>query len=112
MRRIVSFRVVFLTWLLILIVEVFTGRFFMAKLVVVAVRDRAIDCFMNPFVCPSTGMALRSFQDEVNAKDSPMNKHPDDYELYVLGSFDQESGEFVNERKLLMLAKNMVTTKE
>lgn len=90
------------------------GKVRMAKLVVVAVRDRAVDAFMNPFVVPSVGMAMRSFSDECNAKDSPMNKHPADYELHHLGFFDQESGEFLpnNDRKMLAVASNMIVPKK
>lgn len=80
----------------------------MAKLVVVAVRDRAVDAFMNPFVCPSLGMAVRSFHDEVNNAESPMAKHPEDYELHQLGTFDQETGEVVMARRLVMVAKDTV----
>lgn len=84
----------------------------MSKLGVFAIRDRAIDAFMNPFCAPSNGMAIRSFSDEVNRDDSPMNKHPDDYELYKLGVWDQDTGEFVNERSMLQVAKNIIVRKE
>lgn len=81
----------------------------MAKLVVCSVRDRAVDAFMRPFTVPTIGMAVRSFQDEVNKSDNPMNKHPEDYELHKLGFFDEESGEFVNEKQMLAVAKDYLT---
>lgn len=62
------------------------------KLVAVAVKDLAVGAFMRPFFVQSRGVANRSFADEVNNAESPMNKHPEDYELYELGSFDEESG--------------------
>lgn len=66
--------------------------------VVVSVKDRAMDAYARPFFVPTTQMALRSFADEVNrqAEDNPMNKHPKDYELYQLGTFDDETGRFEN----------------
>lgn len=66
----------------------------MAKTVVVAVRDRAIDSFSRPFFVPSIGAAIRSFRDEVNNADSPMYAHPEDYDLYELGWFEDSSGTF------------------
>lgn len=68
----------------------------MAKVNVVAVRDRAVQAFSRPFFVPSIAAAVRSFTDEVNrnAEDNPMNKHPDDYELWELAWFDEESGLF------------------
>lgn len=62
------------------------------KMVILAVRDSAMDAFMNPFAAPAVGLAARSFSDEVNKPDSPMNGHPEDYDLFELGEFDQQSG--------------------
>lgn len=71
---------------------------------VVAVRDRAVDGYMQPFFVPSIGMAVRSFQDEVNNPDSPMYKHPEDYDLYQLATFDDESGAFDGMPRPTMIA--------
>jgi len=68
----------------------------MAKSVVVAVRDGAMMAFGRPLFVPSIGVAVRSFADEVNrsAEDNQMNKHPEDFELYVLAEFEEETGVF------------------
>lgn len=62
----------------------------------VAVSDRAVGAFMNPFVAPSIGWAVRSFSDEVNRKgaDNQLAAHPEDYELWVLAVYDDETGAF------------------
>lgn len=65
-------------------------------LLVCSVRDSALDAFMRPIFVPTAGMAVRSFQDEVKNPDSPMAKHPEDYALFELGTFDEESGKLVN----------------
>lgn len=65
-------------------------------LIAVAVRDSAVDAFMRPFFVPTTAFAVRSFGDAVKEADSPMSKAPQDYALFELGSFDEESGKFVN----------------
>jgi len=80
----------------------------MAKLILVAVKDRAVDAFMNPFVVPSRGMAIRAFGDEMNKSDSAMRAHPDDYDLYELGEFDQDTGVVVSDVKQLAIGKNVV----
>lgn len=69
----------------------------MARVVVVSVRDSAVSAFSRPFFVPSVGAAVRSFTDEVNrsAPDNPMFAHPDDYELWYLADFDEESGLFL-----------------
>lgn len=78
---------------------------------IVSVRDSAVEAFMNPFVVPATGAAVRSFKDEVNRKDAgnAMNKHPDDYELYVLGTFDERTGAIAPcELRVLVRGKDCV----
>lgn len=65
-----------------------TGR----KLFLLAVRDSAMQAFAAPMCFPSMGLAQRTFRDEVNRKESQINLHPDDYELYMLGYFDEDSG--------------------
>lgn len=61
----------------------------------VSVFDRGVDAFLRPFAVPAVGAAIRSFQDEVNNPESPMYKHARDYELYLVGEFDDTSGQFI-----------------
>lgn len=79
-------------------------------LIVCAVRDAAAGNFMRPFYLVSEGMAVRSFQDEVNrqADDNLMYAHPEDFELFKLGSWDDNSGEF----DLLKVPKSLATAKQ
>jgi len=60
-----------------------------------SIKDQAIDEFDRPFFSPSTGLAIRMFGDEINNDQSPMHRHPTDYTLHHLGTFDTTSGEFV-----------------
>ena len=65
-------------------------------LCVCSIKDRAAEAFGRPFFVPSLGVALRSFADEVNRKDaeSQIYNHPDDFDLYDLGWFDDSKGMF------------------
>jgi len=51
---------------------------------------------MRPFFVPAIGAAVRSFGDEVKrvAPDNELSRHPDDYELFELGQFDDSSARF------------------
>ena len=64
----------------------------MAKLHMCAVRDSAVQAYMRPFVVPHKGGAVRGFMDEVRRPDSELNKHPEDYELWLVGAFDEDTG--------------------
>lgn len=76
------------------------------RLIVVSVFDRAADAYGRPVFVASVGQAIRSFQDEVNrvSAENEMNRHPDDFDLYKLGVFDDESGAFTCELSPVQLA--------
>lgn len=80
---------------------------------VLAVRDAQLGAFMQPFFTQSIGVAVRSFADEVNRQESPMNAHPDDYELFEIGEYDEETGHIsCFTPKSLSLAKNVIRPRE
>lgn len=66
------------------------------KRVICAVFDSAVQAFGQPIFCRSIGEGLRSFADEINRKgaDHMLSAHPEDYVLHLLGTFDDESGDF------------------
>lgn len=81
------------------------------KIIVCAVIDRAMQSFAQPMFFPTTGIAVRSFSDAVNTPDanSNLNKHPDDFELWQLATFDDVEGQFdqvTTERRCLMRGKD------
>lgn len=65
---------------------------------IVSVHDRAADAFGRPIFALAIGQAIRSFQDEINriAPDNEMNRHPEDFDLFHIGNFDDQSGDFEN----------------
>lgn len=64
------------------------------KLEIFSVYDSAAQAFMQPFFAVSKGSALRSLTDAVNDEKHEFSKHAGDYTLFLLGSFDDNSGEF------------------
>ncbi len=52
------------------------------------VYDEKAKAFMPPFFLPETGMAVRVFTDCVNDPTHQFYKHPADYNLYDIGTFD------------------------
>jgi hypothetical protein len=64
--------------------------------IIVSVFDRAANAFGRPIFVSAIGAAVRSFQDEINreAQDNSMFHHPDDFDLYELGTFDDADGRF------------------
>lgn len=64
------------------------------KFVAISVKDLAAGTFGPPFFVPNAGVGMRSFANEVNRVDekNAMFTNPGDFELYQLGTFDDELG--------------------
>jgi hypothetical protein len=80
---------------------------------VISVKDRAADVFNRPFFVAHRNVAIRDFTDEVNRKadDNPLNKHPDDFDLYLMGQFDDNTGEFYNDGPVVLVrAKDVINS--
>lgn len=62
-----------------------------------AVRDVKADAFGNPFVAQHVGIAVRSLTDAVNDPNlaTDIARHPADFVMYELGTFDESSGQIV-----------------
>lgn len=59
------------------------------------IYDSAAQSYSNPVYMIGRGVAFRSFQDEVAKPDSRFHQHPDDYTLFELGSFDDQTATFI-----------------
>lgn len=57
-----------------------------------SVFDSKLAVFMTPFFAKNVAVALRSFSDLVADSRSVVAQHPDDFFLYQLGEFDEDSG--------------------
>lgn len=64
----------------------------MAKLLVISVYDSAVEAYLQPAFVRSRGEAVRSFRAAVNSEGHQFQKYADDYTLFVIGTFDEESG--------------------
>lgn len=59
---------------------------------VFSVYDKKAKAFITPFFLPTVGMAVRAFTDAVNQEGHAWNKHPEDYQLFKIGQFDDSNG--------------------
>lgn len=61
-----------------------------------AVFDSKISMYAKPFTQRSNGEALRSWMDIVQDEQSSINKHPEDFTLFHLGQYHEDTGTFTN----------------
>lgn len=67
------------------------------KLLAFSIYDEKVQGFNPPFFCQAVGQAPRSMDDLVNDPQTVISRHPEDYSLYHVGSFDDGSAEFRSE---------------
>ena len=60
-------------------------------LLVFSVYDTKAQAYSRPWYEHTIPSAVRTFTDAVNEPQSPYNKHPDDFLLFHVGSFDDSS---------------------
>lgn len=59
-----------------------------------SVYDSKAECYLPPFFMRNRAMAVRAFQASVMEPGSDLNRFPEDYALFVLGTFDDSTGAF------------------
>ncbi|AZL82880.1 nonstructural protein [Apis mellifera associated microvirus 26] len=59
-----------------------------------AIRDSKTEYFGSPFCKATHGEAERDFRTLVNDEKTNLNQYPEDYDLYYLGEYDNNSGKF------------------
>lgn len=80
------------------------------KLSAFAVRDIKASGFAHPFFATTEGLARRSFADWCNDPNTPLSRHPEDYQLFQVGYFDDETGQLTstNTPELLLSGSNCI----
>ena len=65
--------------------------------VLVCLFDKRAELFHSPVVVNKLGVVYRQIQDEIarGGADNPLAAHPEDFQLFEVASFDDETGEVV-----------------
>lgn len=61
---------------------------------VFSIHDSKAGAYLPPFILPRVEMAQRTFGDCINSADHQFGAHPEDYTLFELGHFDDDTGQF------------------
>ena len=63
---------------------------------VFSIYDVKAGAYINPFFLPTVGMAVRTFIDCCKDSGHAFGQHPEDYALFQLAEFDNQSGNIVD----------------
>jgi len=62
----------------------------------IAVKDAKIGSFARPVAVVNEATGVRAFADAVNDASTEYHKHPEDYTIWSLGTYDDQTGVFNN----------------
>jgi len=57
------------------------------------IHDKAAGAYLPPFILHAEGIAIRTFTDCINDTNHAFSKHPADYTLLMIGTFDDMNGD-------------------
>ena len=79
-----------------------------------SLRDNRLGLFAQPIISHNDAVAIRQFGDIVqDEKMGLIAQHPDDFALYYLGDFDDETGSFASvEPVCLAFGSDFLTPKD
>jgi len=75
-----------------------------------AIWDDAAKAYMQPFVRPTTGLAIRDFTNLVNDPQSVVSRHTASFTLFQLGTWDDSNGAFKNDNTVVLSALQVKET--
>ena len=61
------------------------------------IHDVKASAYLTPFFLPNDALARRTFSDCANDPEHAFGKHPEDFTLFNLGSFNNETGNMILE---------------
>ena len=67
------------------------------KLNAYTIYDVASGVYLRPFFSQADGQAIRGFKDIATDADHEIGKHPEDYTLFRIGSFNDNTGKMEGE---------------
>lgn len=79
----------------------------------VSIRDEATELWGNPVAVNAKAEAVRAFKNAINNPAGDMARDPQDYNLFIIGTFNEETAEInPNVPQRLARGLEMITNKE
>jgi len=60
------------------------------------VRDSKAEAYLQPFFAINDNIAMRMMLDTANDQTTLFYKHPEDFQIFVIGKFNEKTGEITS----------------
>lgn len=75
------------------------------NLEIFSIYDSAVEAYMPPFTQQSKGAAIRAFTDTVQDESTTLSRHPEDFTLFYIGSWDEATASITQDNTPFALVK-------
>lgn len=72
---------------------------------VFAIFDACAGAYLPPFMMPRDEQALRAFRECINSPSHQFAMHPQDYTLFFIGTFDDQTAKYTQPEAFVSLAQ-------
>jgi len=76
-----------------------------------SIFDSKAEAYSLPFYYQHEGQALRTFSDWVNDPNTPYGKHPEDYTMFEIGTYDENNG-YITQDKITSITNGLPLKQE
>lgn len=76
-----------------------------------SIFDSKAEAYSLPFYYQHEGQALRTFGDWVNDPNTPYGKHPEDYTMFEIGTYDENNG-YITQDKITSITNGLPLKQE
>lgn len=66
-----------------------------------SIRDIKLEKYGQPFVAPNDEIAKRMLQSTIRAGQTTIAEYPEDFQLFKLGEYNEDTGELKNEQRFV-----------
>lgn len=76
-----------------------------------AIKDVKVNSFTRPFFHQHDALAVREFDTLVNDEKTHFNTYPSEFELWRIGTINQNTAELKNDMKMIIQATSVIKEK-
>lgn len=73
----------------------------------IAVYDKKTALFDAPFSCRHKNEAIREWHIVASDRNTKFGKNPEDFDLYEIGTFNEETGELITHKPAIQIASGV-----
>lgn len=78
------------------------------KINLYSVKDSKLGKFCQPFTAPNDEIAKRMLQSTIRAGGNNIADYPEDFQLFKIGNYDEDTAELTTEQKFLANATEFI----